>query len=84
MTKGIVSGIRTIGSRDLIQTDVAINPGNSGGPLLNQHGAVIGIVTEKMVSQGIEGLGFALPISESLQNLDVFVKPLRSTSSMAV
>ncbi len=84
VTKGIVSGIRTIGSRDLIQTDVAINPGNSGGPLLNQQGAVIGIVTEKMVSRGIEGLGFALPISESLQNLDVFVKPSRSARSMAM
>ncbi|MBW4489565.1 MAG: trypsin-like peptidase domain-containing protein [Trichocoleus desertorum ATA4-8-CV12] len=84
VTKGIVSGIRTIGSRDLIQTDVAINPGNSGGPLLNQQGAVIGIVTEKMVSRGIEGLGFALPISESLQNLDVFVQPSRSAKSMAM
>nr|WP_290221908.1 trypsin-like peptidase domain-containing protein [Trichocoleus desertorum] len=84
VTKGIVSGIRTIGSRDLIQTDVAINPGNSGGPLLNQQGAVIGIVTEKMVSRGIEGLGFALPISESLQNLDVFVKPSRAMGSMAM
>ncbi|MBD2098177.1 trypsin-like peptidase domain-containing protein [Trichocoleus sp. FACHB-591] len=84
VTKGIVSGIRSIGNRDLIQTDVAINPGNSGGPLLNQQGAVIGIVTEKMVSRGIEGLGFALPISESLQNLDVFVKPSRSIGSMAM
>lgn len=84
VTKGIVSGIRTIGSRDLIQTDVAINPGNSGGPLLNQHGAVIGIVTEKMVSRGIEGLGFALPIRESLQKLNVLIQPVGSASSMAV
>lgn len=73
VTKGIVSGIRMVGSRDLIQTDVAINPGNSGGPLLNQQGAVIGIVTEKMVSRGIEGIGFALPIAESLHKLNIHV-----------
>jgi serine protease Do len=74
VTKGIVSGIRDMGNRNLIQTDVAVNPGNSGGPLLNQNGVVVGIVTEKMTSRGVEGLGFALPIGESLQKLNVKVK----------
>ncbi|MDX2229751.1 MAG: trypsin-like peptidase domain-containing protein [Leptolyngbyaceae cyanobacterium bins.349] len=71
VTQGVVSGFRTDSSRNLIQTDAAINPGNSGGPLLNRRGAVIGIVTEKMVSRGVEGLGFALPIGEALHRLDV-------------
>jgi hypothetical protein len=73
VTQGIVSGFRHHASRRLIQTDTAINPGNSGGPLLNQEGTVIGIVTEKIVSEGVEGLGFALPIGEVLQRLHVTI-----------
>lgn len=71
VTQGVVSGFRSIGDRDLIQTDAAINPGNSGGPLFNRYGAVVGIVTEKVASRGVEGLGFALPIGASLQRLNV-------------
>ena len=79
VTQGVVSGFRTDVSRNLIQTDAAINPGNSGGPLLNRRGAVIGIVTEKMVSRGVEGLGFALPIGEALHRLNIRINaPLHS------
>lgn len=79
VTQGIVSGFRRNPSRSLIQTDTAVNPGNSGGPLLNREGAVIGIVTEKIVSEGVEGLGFALPIGEVLQRLNVTIdSPLHS------
>jgi S1-C subfamily serine protease len=74
VTQGVVSGFRFDSSRNLIQTDAAINPGNSGGPLLNRQGAVIGIVTEKMVSRGVEGLGFALPIGEALHRLHVQIQ----------
>lgn len=73
VTQGIVSGFRRSQSRQMIQTDTAVNPGNSGGPLLNQHGAVIGIVTQKITTEGVEGLGFALPISDVLQKLKVAV-----------
>jgi serine protease Do len=73
VTQGIVSGFRRSPSRSLIQTDTAVNPGNSGGPLLNRDGTVIGIVTEKIVSEGIEGLSFALPIGEVLQRLNVAI-----------
>ncbi|MBO5541931.1 MAG: trypsin-like peptidase domain-containing protein, partial [Acholeplasmatales bacterium] len=48
-------------SQTLIQTDVAINSGNSGGGLFNTAGALIGIVSAKYSSTGIEGLGFAIP-----------------------
>ncbi|MBD2078754.1 trypsin-like peptidase domain-containing protein [Leptolyngbya sp. FACHB-17] len=79
VTQGIVSGFRRDGDRSLIQTDTAINPGNSGGPLMNRQGAVIGIVTEKIASKGIEGLGFALPIEQVLHRLNVqIVQPVRA------
>ena len=47
----------------LLQTDAAINPGNSGGGLFNADGNLIGIVNAKESSTGIEGLGFAIPIT---------------------
>jgi S1-C subfamily serine protease len=70
MTRGIVSSIRPVREPngatidDAIQTDAAINPGNSGGPLMNWHGAVIGINTMILSSVGQNaGIGFAIPIN---------------------
>ena len=47
-----------------IQTDATINPGNSGGALLNMNGELIGINSAKIVSSGVEGMGYAIPISD--------------------
>ncbi len=48
---------------ELLQTDAAINPGNSGGALLNINGEVIGINDMKYMDTGVEGMGYAIPIS---------------------
>lgn len=50
----------------LVQTDAAINPGNSGGALLNSKGELIGINTVKYASSKVEGMGFAIPISDAV------------------
>ena len=50
---------------DVIQTDAAINPGNSGGALVNAAGQLIGINSLKIAEQGVEGLGFAIPVNDA-------------------
>lgn len=78
-TCGIVSALNrqvTIDEKTmtLIQTDAAINSGNSGGPLLNGYGQVIGINSAKFGSTygstSVEGLGFAIPISDAKDIID--------------
>lgn len=68
VTVGIVSALnRTVDVGDnkytLIQTDAAINPGNSGGALVNADGEVMGINSAKYAGNGVEGIGFAIPIN---------------------
>lgn len=74
VTTGIVSALdRSISIEDggvstydnLIQTDAAINPGNSGGALLNMSGELIGINSAKASSSGVEGMGYAIPVSKA-------------------
>lgn len=68
VTTGIVSATQRVlegfGS-ELIQTDAAINPGNSGGALLNANGEVVGINTIKVSTDAVEGMGYAIPISDA-------------------
>lgn len=92
VTTGIISATdRQIQVEDetmtLLQTDAAINPGNSGGGLFDADGNLIGIVNAKESSSGIEGLGFAIPISgaidvinELMQNGSVTSRPALNVS----
>ena len=71
VTDGIVSAVnRTVTDEDgnsyeAIQTNAAINSGNSGGALVNSQGQVIGINTLKVSGEGVEGVGFAIPINST-------------------
>ena len=75
VTTGVVSALnREVSTdeytQDMIQIDAAINGGNSGGALLNSKGEVVGINSVKYssssssTSASIEGMGFAIPISD--------------------
>lgn len=55
---------------NLIQTDAAINPGNSGGALLNMDGEVVGINSAKLASTEVEGMGYAIAISDVTETLE--------------
>ena len=51
---------------NMFQIDAAVNSGNSGGPVYNAAGEVVGIVTAKYASTGVEGLGFAIPVNDAV------------------
>lgn len=75
VTAGVISAVNrkmTVDNRtyNLLQTDAAINPGNSGGALVDRFGNVIGINSIKMSQSGVEGIGFAIAISEAKPIID--------------
>ncbi len=75
VTTGVISATNrevsfTDGTMTLIQTDAAINPGNSGGVLVNTSGQVIGINNAKLEDTSVEGMGYAIPISDAKGTLE--------------
>jgi regulator of sirC expression with transglutaminase-like and TPR domain/S1-C subfamily serine protease len=58
---GVVSGLREIDGRALIQLAMPIEAGNSGGPLLDMQGRVHGLLTIK--SLVTDNLGFAVAVN---------------------
>jgi hypothetical protein len=81
VTRGIVSGVRSVGSATLVQTDAALNPGNSGGPLLDRNGTAVGVNT--MGFKGTQGLNFAVSIDHAHAVLDGRPQPARSNAAAA-
>lgn len=87
VTRGVVSAVGPFpeaGPGTWIQTDAAINPGNSGGPLLNTHGEVIGINTQKLIKKDVTGIGFALSATNLITVLQKFYpSPLPAMEKLA-
>lgn len=88
VTTGIVSALnRQIAAdetgesdgNEYIQTDAAINPGNSGGALFNMNGELVGINTAKIASSEIEGMGYAIPISDVYDLIEDLMKQTART-----
>ena len=75
-TVGYISAVQRTITTELgytmvcIQADAAINPGNSGGPLINTYGQVVGINSSKIITDGYEGMGFAIPVSKAKDIID--------------
>ena len=61
LSAGLISQLRQGKGRRLIQTDAAISPGSSGGGLFDSDGNLIGITTEKITDENVEGIAFAIP-----------------------
>ena len=54
--------------------DSSVSPGNSGGPLLNEKGEIIGIIQRKLIGNGVEGIGFAIPTQKALESLRIVLE----------
>ncbi len=82
VTRGIISGKERLVEvtlsdntdddfiMNVLQTDAAVNSGNSGGPLCNSNGEVIGVISAKISSTGVEGMGFAIPIENAIEKAE--------------
>ena len=81
VTTGIVSAVgRSVMTEDsqdnigsankYIQTDAAINPGNSGGAMFNMKGELVGINSAKVADTTVEGIGYAIPISDIREDME--------------
>jgi hypothetical protein len=81
VTKGVVSALGefpSLGPGNWIQTDAAINTGTSGGPLVNTRGEAIGMTTQKLVREGVAGIGFALSATDLFEALNNVSPPRTS------
>ena len=91
VTRGILSGKERLVEVNLsssyqsdyimnvLQTDSPVNSGNSGGPISNSNGEVIGVVNAKISSEGVEGIGFAIPIEVAIEKAEQIINGNKSS-----
>jgi serine protease Do len=61
---------RTEVSFRVMRVDTAVNSGNSGGGLYDDEGNLIGIVNAKIVYDGVENIGYAIPSNVAVSIAD--------------
>ena len=71
VSRGIVGGWREVVGVVVLQTDASINAGNSGGPIFDAEGRLQGIVSFKLVGEGVEGLGFGIGVEQAADSLGI-------------
>jgi serine protease Do len=72
VTRGILSGERTLNEQKFMQSDAAINPGNSGGPLVDAEGGLIAVAD--LMRANANGIGMFIPIAEALDKLGLKIE----------
>jgi S1-C subfamily serine protease len=82
LTRGVVTGLRQDGVRNLVQTDAVPSAGDSGGPLLNKAGEVVGITTFRQEASG-RASGFALAINDARPFVDRITRTATAVSADA-
>jgi S1-C subfamily serine protease/thioredoxin-related protein len=84
LTTGVISATPEAGNDNKLVLDAKVNPGNSGGPLLDAHGAVIGVVSAKSFGFGqIESYGLAIPSLEVEKFLKKHLKEYKTAEVSA-
>jgi S1-C subfamily serine protease len=73
VSEGIVSAIRLVDGRQLVQISAPISPGSSGGPLMNDRGEVVAITTSQM-TRG-QNLNFAVPVRYAMGLVTASARP---------
>lgn len=64
VSEGIVSAVRVVRGRVLVQTTTPIGPGSSGGPLINAQGIVFAVST--LMLEGAPLMNFGVPAKSAM------------------
>ena len=71
LTSGIISSLKEVNGINYIQTDAKISAGDNGSPLVNEDGRLIGLVNEKFIGYGVEGISFAVSGADIVKRLNI-------------
>ncbi|HLP56062.1 MAG TPA: serine protease [Fluviicola sp.] len=73
ISKGIISGNRTLQKSNFYEIDASVNGGNSGGAVVEENGKLVGVVVSKLIGQGIEGVAFVIPSKTIAHELNLTI-----------
>ena len=66
----VTHGVVSAAGGYVIQTDAALNPGNSGGPLVDDTGALIGVVSRKLKADNLAFVSTPASVRSLLDSAD--------------